>query len=342
MNIPEIEKCPHCGSPAETVVVTINDEMGEQTPGIGCTECSALMLDASKAFQTYGKEHEWDYSDALEDWNRRQPTPEAALICPFCSDFDFDDVGLKHHLLHGHCESFNKVERHPGYLHLSKLPQEVSEPKWHRPDDNDYNVNDFTFAGLDRVTATYVGRFARALGMKLLGAKEKYGYTDGWASPHWEDECQAKFMEHIAKGDPLDVAAFCMFMWKHQWSTAHPPKPEPTDAHTECLCPQHGRWLAADDIYRMVRELDVEMNGLNGAAKQASLCDIFQELKDYIEAAKADVVIAPKVPEGVPFHELEHLCKWAWDADNRQMVVSRDVLEGLISKYRAAAPKEIK
>lgn len=58
-----------------------------------------------------------------------------------------------------------------------------------------------------------------------------------------------------------------------------------------CECPQHGTWLAADDIYRMVRELDVAMNG-DKAAKQASLCDIVGQLKEYIEAAKADVVVS--------------------------------------------------
>lgn len=59
----------------------------------------------------------------------------------------------------------------------------------------------------------------------------------------------------------------------------------------QCACPQHGRWLAADDIYRMVRELDVAMNGAKAANKQASLCDIFEELKEYIEAVKAGVVV---------------------------------------------------
>jgi hypothetical protein len=53
---------------------------------------------------------------------------------------------------------------------------------------------------------------------------------------------------------------------------------------TDCLCPEHGRWLHADSIYQMVRELDVAMNG-TGAARQASLCDIFGQLIDCITAA---------------------------------------------------------
>jgi hypothetical protein len=88
------------------------------------------------------------------------------------------------------------------------------------PDGNDYHVNAFTFMGLDAITAINVGRLAKALAMKLYAAKEKYGYTDGWAQPGWEDECRAALLHHIEKGDPLDVAAFAMFMWKHGWSTA--------------------------------------------------------------------------------------------------------------------------
>ncbi len=46
----------------------------------------------------------------------------------------------------------------------------------------------------------------------------------------------------------------------------------------ECVCPQHGRWKNADDINRLVRELDVAWNGEAGAAKQASLCDIVSQI----------------------------------------------------------------
>jgi hypothetical protein len=32
------------------------------------------------------------------------------LTCPFCGDDKFDELGLKIHLLKGHCEKFEKVE----------------------------------------------------------------------------------------------------------------------------------------------------------------------------------------------------------------------------------------
>lgn len=41
--------------------------------------------------------------------------------------------------------------------------------------------------------------------------------------------------------------------------------------------PQTGRWYAAEDIDRMVREIDVAMNG-EGAAQQAKLCDVFPQI----------------------------------------------------------------
>lgn len=77
-------------------------------------------------------------------------------------------------------------------------------------------------AGLHPKTADLVQRFAAALSEKLAAAEKKYGYGDGWASPDWMDECRQKLVEHIAKGDPRDVAAYCAFLWHHGESTAAP------------------------------------------------------------------------------------------------------------------------
>lgn len=32
-----------------------------------------------------------------------------SLSCPFCQSSDFDLIGLKHHLVAGHCDEFEKV-----------------------------------------------------------------------------------------------------------------------------------------------------------------------------------------------------------------------------------------
>lgn len=77
-----------------------------------------------------------------------------------------------------------------------------------------------TSACEQEATRDLVNRFAQALLEKLAAAEKKYGYTDGWLQSDWMDECRAKLMEHVAKGDPRDVAAYCAFLWHHGESTS--------------------------------------------------------------------------------------------------------------------------
>jgi hypothetical protein len=76
------------------------------------------------------------------------------------------------------------------------------------------------FTDLNPATACLVWNFALALGNKLADAEKKYGYTDGWRRSDWMDECRTKLMEHVRKGDPRDVAAYCAFLWYQGASTA--------------------------------------------------------------------------------------------------------------------------
>lgn len=73
---------------------------------------------------------------------------------------------------------------------------------------------------LHPLTVNLVVRFARALASKLSDAEAKYGYSDGWRSNDWLDECRAQLLEHVAKGDPRDVAAYCAFLWHHGEKTS--------------------------------------------------------------------------------------------------------------------------
>ena len=72
---------------------------------------------------------------------------------------------------------------------------------------------------LDPNTAMLVLRFSDALREKLAAAERKYGYSDGWMDTGWLDECRRQLVDHVDKGDPLDVAAYCAFLWHHQAST---------------------------------------------------------------------------------------------------------------------------
>jgi len=74
--------------------------------------------------------------------------------------------------------------------------------------------------GLYPTTQDLVVEFATALAEKLHKAEQKYGYEDEWRAPDWEEECRKQLWHHISKGDPLDVAAYCAFMWWHKWSSA--------------------------------------------------------------------------------------------------------------------------
>lgn len=75
-------------------------------------------------------------------------------------------------------------------------------------------------AELHPKTAALVDRFAAELKSKLAKAEAKYGYAADWLKPDWQDELTESLAEHIQKGDPRDVAAYCAFAWHHGWSTS--------------------------------------------------------------------------------------------------------------------------
>lgn len=77
-------------------------------------------------------------------------------------------------------------------------------------------------AGWPSGTDKLVDRFAEALKAKLRAAEAKYGYNDGWLDDHWQDDLRTKLVEHLHKGDPRDVAAYCAFAWHHAWSVTPP------------------------------------------------------------------------------------------------------------------------
>ena len=93
---------------------------------------------------------------------------------------------------------------------------------------------------LDPKSRDLIMRFAAALADKLAAAEKKYGRTDDWTQDDWQAECQRKLITHVAKGDPLDVAAYAAFCWHHGWKTSNgtfsypPAYPGPTRPLWEC------------------------------------------------------------------------------------------------------------
>lgn len=122
--------------------------------------------------------------------------------------------------------------RSPASATLAATPPSAApaEPNWENPPPAiDARLGVWLTSGSDDLnphTKNLVVRFARAMAKKLLAAEQKYGYTDGWRTEGWMDECRAKLLEHIAKGDPVDVANYCAFLWFHGASTASVPAGE--------------------------------------------------------------------------------------------------------------------
>ena len=73
--------------------------------------------------------------------------------------------------------------------------------------------------GLNPQTTDLVLRFSSALAEKLYKAERKYGRSTDWMRKDWYNDCLQSLWEHIEKGDPMDVAAYCAFMWHHGWVT---------------------------------------------------------------------------------------------------------------------------
>ncbi|EBG1930588.1 hypothetical protein FH551_23925 [Salmonella enterica] len=104
--------------------------------------------------------------------------------------------------------------------------------------------------GLHPDTQKLVADFSTDLAEKLYKAQLKYGYDADWKQDNWSAQCLAHFHQHIAKGDPRDVAAYCAFMWYHDWKTepaTAPLMPEECPADISVLMASHSDALFNDD-----------------------------------------------------------------------------------------------
>lgn len=63
-----------------------------------------------------------------------------------------------------------------------------------------------------------VDRFTAALRAKLKASEKKHGWSGAWKDISWRPTLLYAIREHVDKGDPRDVAAYCAFAWHHGWS----------------------------------------------------------------------------------------------------------------------------
>lgn len=104
------------------------------------------------------------------------------------------------------------------WRYAETLPDYVAGEGWEIRPQYDHPAPSMP-ADLHPDTQKLVADFSTALAEKLYKAQLRYGYSNGWKNGGWCSKCMTEMMQHIEKGDPRDVAAYCAFMWFHQWKT---------------------------------------------------------------------------------------------------------------------------
>lgn len=146
-------------------------------------------------------------------YRHAQPVPVVQPIMFIDGDISSDDAAKLANVI----REFNEEDERP----LAKMARIIRE--------NPHPTNECDMPkarpapvvpeGLNPETADLVLRFASALADKLYKAEQKYGRSTDWMKSDWYDDCLQSLWEHIEKGDPRDVAAYCAFMWHHGWVT---------------------------------------------------------------------------------------------------------------------------
>lgn len=142
--------------------------------------------------------------------------------------------------------------------------------------------------------------FCTALAEKLYKAQLKYGYEADWKQDGWTSQCQAHFHQHIAKGDPRDVAAYCAFMWYHGWKT------EAAQTAPVVTFYREGIEAAAKWIDKQREAYDSEHGWSDpdtgafefGNDTQRGYSSTLEELAEGIRALHPNASNSPAIPEG--------------------------------------------
>lgn len=169
-------------------------------------------------------------------------------------------------------------------------------------------------------TQNLVADFCTALAEKLYKAQLKYGYDADWKQDGWATQCLSHFHQHIAKGDPRDVAAYCAFMWYHGWKTepvSGPVVPEEmpkglADQIVSLLAHNIGDKLLAQKIW----------NACRAVMLQSKYRDLSQPADPQISEYEKIMLQAgnsPVIPDGytlVPVEPTDEMIVAAMDSDD--------------------------
>lgn len=105
-------------------------------------------------------------------------------------------------------------------LHVIRDSQSVVECRIRIQREVEHNFERLERGSLDEVRdlRMLVDGFGSSLLDKLVDSESKYGWRGKWRDKGWREELCRELREHVGKGDPRDVAAFCAFAWYHGWS----------------------------------------------------------------------------------------------------------------------------
>jgi hypothetical protein len=221
----ELLPCPWCGT--VPVGCEHRDVTGEGYYGVECRQCQDVFCGA----------HGDDVATVHAAWNTRTATPtrsdtrEQAAASPsavgevtdamtYAGLLALRDVGY-------HDETIDT--EHMKIAIAAALSSQAPKPA--------SAGGELDAIELHPATKMLVHNFALALAAKLAAAEKKYGYGDNWARLDWADECREHLREHVEKGDPRDVAAYCAFLWFHGERTAIAAEADTATKGEPWVCP---------------------------------------------------------------------------------------------------------
>lgn len=169
-------------------------------------------------------------------------------------------------------------------------------------------------------TQNLVADFCTALAEKLYKAQLKYGYDADWKQDGWHTQCLAHFHQHIAKGDPRDVAAYCAFMWYHGWKTESVSGPVVPEEMPKGLAGQIVSLLAHNIGDKLLAQKI--WNACRAVMLQSKYRDLSQPVDPQISEYEKIMLQAgnsPVIPDGytlVPVEPTDEMIVAAMDSDD--------------------------